>query len=413
MRDRLIDAALVDPYTYANERAYHELFRRLRRDDPVHWTKPRGFGPFWTLSKHGDIIEVERQNRLFLNSQAGRLMSSQEVAALRTIPGLFALDRSIVSMDEPDHRTYRRLTQDWFMPTSLARLQAEITALAQAAVDEMAGLGDACDFVQDVAAAFPLRVIMRILGIPAEDEPYILDLSRKLFAPIDTENDGVLGAPPGPGASHSMVEYFTAITAERRRRPCDDVASVIANSVIDDRPIPEIEAASYYLILVAGGHHTTTGALAGGLLALIENPAEMRKLRDDQALMPSAVHEILRYVAPIKQFFRRAAEDYKLRGRQIRAGDLVMLCYPSANRDEEVFDEPFAFRIERPNVRSLAFGHGVHACLGQHLANLQMRLFFRALLDRFKHIELAGEPVWTVSSFMAGPKRLPVRYEHN
>lgn len=401
MQDKQLDNAIVDPRSYADEATYHGLFGRLRRDDPVHWAEPDGFRPFWALSKYADIIEVERQNRCFLSAPALRLLSTADRATLHAIAGYLPM-RTIISMDEPDHRAYRRLTQSWFLPGTIAKLEADITRLAHAAIDRMAELGGECEFVHDVAASFPLRIVMHMLGLPPTDERYLLNLTHRLFTFTDPDLGGDL--------EREMAGYFAAITADRRRHPRDDIASVIANAEIDGKPIGEREASSYYAIIATGGNHTATASLAGGLLALTQNPDQMAKLREDATLLPVAVQEMIRIVSPVKHVLRTAAVHYELRGRQIRPGDALMLCFPSANRDEEIFDDPFAFRIGRPETGHLAFGHGPHICLGQHLAALEMRIFFKVLLDRLKHVELAGAPAWTASSFMSGPKRLPIRY---
>jgi len=409
--DRSIDAALVDPCTYADEARYHGLFGHLRRADPVHWAQPEGHRPFWTLSKHADIVEVARQNRLFLSGGAGNLLSAAETRAIGAIPGFFSYERSILMMDEPEHRTYRHLTQSWFTPGNMARLKADITRLAHAAVDGMAEFGGACDFVNDVAAAFPLRVIMRIFGLPPEDDPYVRDLTRRIFAASDADYGAGSETGPGTRLTRNMTDYFASITSERRRRPGDDLASLIANARIDGAPIGDIEAAAHYLLILTAGHYTTTAALTGGLLALLRNPAEMQKLRGHDALLPGAVREMIRFVTPITHMFRVAGEQYELRGRHMRPGDPVMLCFPSANRDEDVFADPSAFRIDRPGAPHVAFGYGAHVCLGQHLTTLEMQIFFAVLLGRVKQMELAAEPAYTRSTFVSGLKRLPIRFQ--
>ena len=207
-----------------------------------------------------------------------------------------------------------------------------------------------------------------------------------------------------------FFRYFTALSAERRKNPMDDLATVIANAQIDSKPIGDFEAKSYYFIIATAGHDTTSSTVAGGLLALMQNPSELAKLRSNLDLLPGAVEEMLRWVTPVKHFFRTATENYVLRGKQIKPGDSLMMCYPSANRDEDMFEDPFSFRIDRTPNKHLAFGHGAHLCLGLHLARMEMKALYRELLLRLDSLDLAGEPAWVQANVVSGLKRLPIRY---
>src|SRR5262249_36968380 len=200
------------------------------------------------------------------------------------------------------------------------------------------------------------------------------------------------------------------LSAERRKNPTEDLATVIANAEIDGKPISEYDAMSYYLIVATAGHDTTSSTVAGGLLALMENPSELAKLRANPDLMSSAIEEMLRWVTPVKHFFRTATEDYVLRGQQIKAGHSLMMCYLSANRDEEIFDDPFSFHIDRSPNKHLAFGHGAHLCLGMHLARMEMKALYQELLARIHTFELSGTPAWVAASLVSGLKTLPIRY---
>jgi cytochrome P450 len=411
MQDKALDNALVDVKTYADDARLHALFTRLRAEDPVHYTEPDGYVPFWAITKHADIQEIEKLNDLFINDPALTLAPIEvEEQVKRFTGGSHLLLRTLVHMDNPDHRVYRALTQGWFMPANLRKLEGQLDELAKVYVDRMAGMNGRCDFVQDVALWYPLRVIMMILGVPEEDEPRMLQLTQEIFGNQDPDTER-------GGSFENLTEtitdffaYFRAITEDRRANPRDDVASVIANAEIDGKPIGEFEAMSYYIIVATAGHDTTSSSTAGGLLALIENPDQFEKLRADPDLLPSAVDEMIRWETPVKHFMRTATEDYELRGRKITKGDRLMLCYPSANRDEEVFEDPFAFRVDRKPNRHIAFGYGAHLCLGQHLAKMEIRALYRELLARLEHIELDGEPARTEASFVGGLKRLPVRY---
>jgi cytochrome P450 len=403
-----IDDAIADHKLYGDPEAQHALFARLRRDDPVHWTEPRGYRPFWTVARHQDIIEVERQDARFINAKRTKLLTiAFEEKVKEVMGGRPMLVRAINQMDNPDHRTYQKLTHAWFQPRQLRQLEEKIARLARESVDRLLACGGECDYVNDVSVWYPLRIIMMILGLPDADEERLLKITQAYFGGGDPE---MQRGSDLIQATLDYVEYFKDVAADRRRQPRDDVASVIANSEVDGRPIGDFEAYSYYIALASAGHDTTSSTVAGGLLALIQNPGEMRKLRDTPALIPAAVEEMVRWVSPVKHFFRSAVEEYALRGRTIRAGDHLLMCYPSANRDEEVFERPFAFIADRTPNRHLGYGYGIHACIGQHLARAEMIALFKELLSRVEHVELAGAPSWTETSFLGGLKRLPIRY---
>lgn len=301
------------------------------------------------------------------------------------------------------------MTQAWFMPPNLKKLEAQVKALAKEYIDRMERFGGSCDFVPDVSVWYPLRVIMTILGVPPEDEPLMLKLTQEVFGSTDSEMSEKGDATLAETAAE-MFAYFRKITEDRRKNPRDDVASVIANATINGELISEYEALSYYVIVATAGHDTTSSTVAGGLLALMQNPEQFAKLRANPALLPGAIDEMIRWTTPVKHFFRTATVDYELRGKKIKAGDSLLMCYWSANRDEDVFDDPFSFRIDRTPNKHLAFGYGAHLCLGQHLAKMEIRALYEELLSRFDHIELTGEPSFVEATFVSGLKHLPIRY---
>lgn len=411
--DKATDNAIADPKLYADPEAFHALFARLRREEPVRWTNPDDYRPFWTVSKHADIMEVERTTDVFLNDPRLTLQTIEtEQAVLRFTGGDSHMIRSLVDMDNPDHRNYRGLTQAWFMPPNLKKLEADVAGLAKMYVDRMETMNGKCDFSNDVAIWYPLRVIMTVLGVPPEDEAFMLKLTQELFGATDPE---LKRAEHSADETSKTVEdfftYFTAMTEDRRKNPRDDVATVIANATIDGKPIGHLEAISYYIIVATAGHDTTSSTTAGGLLALIQNPDQMAKLRAKPELLPSAIDEMIRWSTPVKNFFRTAKTDYVLNGQHIRAGDNLLMCYWSANRDEDAFDKPEQFNIERSPNKHLAFGYGPHLCLGQHLAKMEIRSLYKELLARVEHFELDGTPAYTQANFVSGLKRLPIRYK--
>ncbi|MFC7332367.1 cytochrome P450 [Rhodocista pekingensis] len=404
---------VTTPDLYADEARLHATFAWMRAYDPVRWMEPEGYRPFWAVTRRADVVEIERQHGRFLNAPRAILALEEVVEAVRAFTGGSPhLVRTLVHMDEPEHRVMRGLTNAWFLPANLKRLvEPKLKARARQSVDHMLALGGACDFVRDVAIWYPLRVIMDVLGVPEEDEPRMLKLTQELFGNTDAETRRNLGeAGDLIAVVLDFYQYFRALTEDRRRQPRDDLASVIANARIDGEPIGDIEAMGYYTIVATAGHDTTSSSTAGGLHALVQHPDEFRRLRDDPSLMPLAVDEAIRWVTPVRHFMRTATEDYDLRGRRIRAGDDLMLLYPSANRDEEAFEEPFRFKVDRSPNPHVGFGYGVHLCLGHLLAKMEMRALYQELFSRLDWVELDGEPAWVASSFVGGLKRLPIRY---
>ncbi len=418
------DDALINPEVVANEAEMHALFTALRRDDPVHWTTPAGFRPFWSITRHADITAISKANSRFINRKRTYLTPIAAEETTKAMTGDSHLFRTLVDLDDPEHMKLRKLTHEWFLPANLRIMEAGIRTIARAHVDRMASLGPSCDFVGEVALWYPLRVIMQLLGIPEADEPKMLKMTQEIFGAGDPDvvaRSQLLttdkGLVPGGGAQVDLIalvqeyfRYFGAVTADRRAYPRDDVATIIANGRIDGEPITELQAISYYAIIATAGHDTTSSTAAGGLLQLIRNPAELAKLKADPSLIPSAVEEMIRWVTPVKHFMRTATEDCVVGGKTIRKGDGLALFYWSGNRDEAVFDDPFAFRVDRKPNSHVAFGHGVHLCLGLHLARLELRILFEELLPRLDHVELAGEPKNSLANFVSGLKTLPVRF---
>lgn len=416
-----IARTVIDPKAYADDTALHDALRWLRLNQPLGMTQIDGFAPFWLVTKHADILEISRQNDLFLSGELATTLVNQEGdAKVRQMTGGSPhLVRSLVQMDAPDHPKFRVLTQSWFLPQNIRKLEDRIRTIARNHVDHMASLGGECDFVADLALHYPLRVIMEILGVPAEDEPRMLRLTQELFGSQDPElnrdgkaledSDATLAAIQAVLADFFM--YFHQITTSRRADPKDDVATVIANGKIDGEPIGDFEAMSYYVIVATAGHDTTSSSTAGAIWGLCENPGELAKLKADPSLIPALVDEAIRWVTPVKHFMRSATQDYELRGRKIAKGDWLLLSYPSGNRDEEVFEAPDDFRVDRGASKHLAFGYGAHLCLGQHLAKMEMRILFEELLPRLKSVSFNGTPERAETNFVGGPKKLPIKFE--
>jgi cytochrome P450 len=345
-------------------------------------------------------------------------MSKAGEARAYSITGTPHLVRSLVQMDEPDHMKYRLLTQAWFMPANIKKREEDVRALARQAVDQFVALPGECDFVEDVALHYPLRVVMNILGVPEEDFGRMLRLTQELFGASDPDTERFKEALSDEqfaqllvGVIQDFTDYFEKITADRRANPRDDLATLLANSEIDGAPLPPFERTGYYTIVATAGHDTTSSSTACTMWALATVPGLLDRVRADASLIPALIEESIRWATPVKTFMRSARAETELRGRTIKEGDWLMLCYASGNRDEEVFPNPDVFDIDRKPNRQLAFGNGAHVCLGQHLARLEMRILFEELVPRLKSVRLNGEPKLTQSFFVNGLKTLPVAFE--
>jgi cytochrome P450 len=392
---------------YTDERYFHRACALLRREAPISLVEADGFPPFYALTRHADVMEAERRPEVFRNLPQPVLMETERERIVRQAGDLATL----VHMDDPDHRKYRALTADWFQPSSLARLESRIAALARKAVDRMAELGGECDFAVDIAMPMPLEVILSILGLPEADYPKMLRLTRELFLAGDPEYARGTSFEEFMGAMYEYFGYFGALVDERRARPTDDLASLIANAEIDGEPIWPFQQISYYIIIATAGHDTTSFSMSGGLQALIEHPGELERLRKDPALIATAADEMIRWVSPVRHFLRNVAERAEISGQRFEPGDRLLLSYWSANRDEDVFDDPFRFDAGRRPNRHLAFGFGAHYCLGAVLAKMEIRALFAELVPRLKWVEPAGRPELARSIFVGGHKHLPIRYE--
>ena len=404
--------AVADPKAYADMDALH---RTLHADPPRSPVRPGRAARLRALlgGVKFDDIQIDRPPERRLPERPRRADAQVACRAAPPSQGF----RSIVGMNAPDHGKYRLLTQGWLAPKNIRKLETDMRALARRHVDRMADSGGEIDFVREIAVHYPLLVVMAILGVPPQDEPMMLRLTQEYFGNAD--EDLTRGGARTPeeiraGLKDTIAEvsaYFRRITADRRQTPADDLASVIANARIDGELMPELDSLGYYITIAFAGHDTTSSSVAGGLWALAERPEELAKVKADPGLVPGLVEESIRWTTPVQQFTRVAAHDAEVRGQTVRKGEQVALCFPSGNRDEEVFDDPFAFRVDRNPIRHVAFGYGVHQCLGMHLARMEMAVFWEELLPRLASVELAGAPRRTITNFVGGPKTLPVRFE--
>ncbi len=405
-----IASALTEPKAYGEWQGLNEKFAWARANAPLAIANVPGFDPFWAVTRHADIMEVSRNNKLFASGiRQTTLTQSLIDQAVRTQFPDGHLIRSLVQMDAPDHMKYRLLTQTWFMPKNLRTLEDRIREIARETVDHMLSLGGECDFATDVALHYPLRVVMNILGVPREDEPRMLMLTQQLFGSTDPELNRARAEITDPMQGLQMLQmviadfetYFKALTEDRRRNPQEDVATVLANATVNGAPIPDRELNGYYTIV----------ATAGAMMELARNPQLFDRYRAAETDKAGLIEEAVRWTTPVQHFMRSATEDTEVSGQKIKAGDWLMLCYISGNRDEAVFPDPMTFNPDRTPNNQIGFGFGGHVCLGQHLARLEMRILMEELLPRLKSVELDGEPARAESIFVGGLKRLPIRFK--
>ncbi len=412
--------ALTDPKAYGEWNGLHEKFAWARANAPLAVAEVPDYDPFWAVTRHADIMEVSRNNKIFASGARQTTLTMKAIDALvRTQIPDGHLIKSLVQMDAPDHMKYRLLTQTWFMPKNLRILEDRIREIARETVDHMLSLGDECDFARDVALQYPLRVVMNILGVPREDEPRMLLLTQQLFGSTDPELNRDRAEITDPVAGLQMLNfvvadfenYFKELTASRRKNPQEDVATVLANSTVNGAPIPDRELNGYYIIVATAGHDTTSASTAGAMMELARNPALFERFRAADVDKAGLIEEAVRWTTPVQHFMRSAVEDTELNGQKIKAGDWMMLCYASGNRDEAVFADPFTFNPDRAPNTQIGFGFGGHVCLGQHLARMEMRILMEELLPRLASVELTGDPARVESVFVGGLKRLPIRFK--
>ncbi|MFN3960314.1 MAG: cytochrome P450 [Parvularculaceae bacterium] len=408
----LSPAAVADPKAFADPKAVHAMFARLRREEPVARVEIEGFPPFWLVTRHDDIKAIENDPETFLAGPRTILQSlAQEQVNLERLGDRNGL-KTLVHMDGEEHRKHRLIAQGYFNRSNIDKLRAQTQEQADHFIDKMAAMGGACDFAADIAFWFPLRVVLSIMGVPPEDDAHILKLTQQLFGFMDPElgygqEMGEMGVLKVIG---DFSDYVNALIAERRARPTDDLATVLATAEIDGAPIDAFKQLSYFILVTTAGHDTTSASIAEGMNVLIDDPAAMARLKAEPDLCATAADEFVRLAVPVKHFLRTPTRDVEIAGVTVKAGDTIMLAFASAARDEAQFSKPDGVTVDRPVNQHLAFGHGPHVCLGKHLARMEIEVFFRRLLPRLHRIERAGPVHYTEASFVSGIKKMPVRY---
>ncbi|MDV7089271.1 cytochrome P450 [Rhodococcus opacus] len=419
---------IVLPEGHRDNDALFEAYRWLRENDPLGRAEIEGYDPIWLVSKHADIMEIERQPGIFtsaggedkgsvnpiLANQAGdQFTKSINNGSLRIL-------ETLTYLDPPEHTAIKDIALDWFRPTNLAKWETVIRDLAKAAVGRLLETDGRVDFVKDFALHYPLHVIMSLFGVPEEDEPRMMALTQEFFGTADPDAAREDVEPLTPDAAakqwvatiQDFYAYFGRLLQDRRANPRDDLATII--SVARDESgeyYPNEVAYGYFIAIATAGHDTTSSTLAGGMLELGRNPDLLAKAKADPALAPHIVNESLRWASPVKHFMRQATQDYTLRGRDIKKGDRFMLLYQSGNRDADAIPDPDRFDYTRRPNKHIAFGYGPHMCIGQHLAKLELRIMFEELLPHIESLELVDDTKMIQTNFVGGLKNMPVKIE--
>jgi cytochrome P450 len=400
---------LIDPAAYAAQGYPHDAWTRLRREDPVHRVEQNPEMPFWAITKHADIQMIGKQPDKFLNGTT--LLVRTEPRP----PGEEMFPKTLIEMDPPKHGLYRKIVSKRFTPGALKRWHGDIERIGKEIVDGLLEIGDqgSVDFVEKVSAPLPIAVIAWLLGVPRSDWKLLFDWTNRTIGASDPEYqvEGANSAETGRQAMIELFQYFAKLVEEKKKNPADDLVTLFATAEVNGEKLPPMDVLAYCLIIVIAGNETTRNATSGGMLALAQHPAELAKIQKNPALLPTAIEEILRWTSPIIHFARTATQDVEIRGKKIRKGEQLALYYPSANRDEDVFDRPFTFDVTRDPNRHLAFGIGEHFCAGAHVARLELEVAFKSLLPRLVDLELAGPVQRLKSNLVGGIKHLPLRYK--
>lgn len=394
---------IITPEKYARDGYPHPEWTWLRNNDPVHWYESEYCEPFWAVTKHADIVAIGK-------NPTDWIIEPRIAVFTREVPPE-PTARHLLSMDPPDHGRYRNLISKWFTPRTVKVWEPKVEQTTREVLDAAGTKGD-IDFVSDVSAPITIAVIALMLGVPKEDWHLLFRWTNEIIAPEDPEfQRGRTSLETSDEARTELFTYFKELAEKRRNDPKEDILSVVVKGRIDGAPLNDFELLSYYFLLVVAGNETTRNAMTGGIQCFLDNPDEWSKLARNPGLVDSAIEETVRWTTPVIQFARTATRDLELRGRTIRKDESVCLFYASGNRDEDIFEDPFAFRVDRNPNDHVGFGRGEHVCLGAHLARLEIRAMYKQLCERLVTMERTGDPVRVRSSFVGGIKRAPIRWE--
>ncbi len=401
---------IVDPDVYVDG-VPHDTFKQLRDEDPVSWWDEADGTGFWSVTRYADLLEVSHQPEVFSSAKGIRLedMDDDELEARKTM----------MEMDRPEHTNYRRLVQPPFLPRVVNTYEENLRGLAREVIEQVQGKPE-FDFVTDIARQLPMRMLGKMLGVPDEDGPWLVDRGDALIGntdpeftdyPVDKVDTTDFRLMPFRSPySYELFEYAAKQAQDRYANPKDDLTTMLLSPKRDGDPLSEHEFKNFFALLVAAGNDTTRYTMASGMHALLEHQAQLAELRDNLDLMPTAVEEMLRWGSVTMHFRRTALQDYELNGTQIKVGDKIIIWYISADYDERQFPEPFTFDIKRTPNDHVAFGlKSPHKCIGEHLARLEIKVVFEELLPRLSSVELGGPIERLRSNFIAGIKHLPLK----
>lgn len=367
----------------------HEAFTWMRANAPVYWD-----GHAWGITKYRDIKAVSTDPKTFCNGKGIRA----DADALQMM----------IDMDDPEHLRRRKLVNRGYTPRRVRDREVEVRQVCNEIIDAVCEKGE-CDFVTDIAAWLPLIIIGNDLGVAPEDRAQLLEWSDTMLSALTGNPESL---EPATLAFIGYTEYANAVIADRTANPRDDLMSVLCHAEVDGDRLDHQAILDESLLILIGGDETTRHVISGGAYQLLANRDQWEKLQADRSLLTTGIEEMLRWVTPIKNMNRTATRDVELGGEQIREGDNVLLLYPSGNRDEDVFEDPFRFDVERSPNDHIAFGFGTHFCLGNSLARMELRVMFEELLDRLPDLELVSptEPAYRAANFVSGYESMPVRF---
>ena len=391
---------LLDPAAYHEKGYPWQAWEKLRREDPIHFVEREGRDSFWAVTRYEDIVEIERNAEVFKNKPKSTI----------DVDGQNGMNM-VVTMDPPEHTAHRAFAKGFFMPRNIEWVRAYAEEIVTEAFDgAMQRNGEIIDLQHDVANLVPTATISAFLGAPRETWADIVRFTDTIINANDprVRGDQTVAETTGK-ASWQLLQVCSGILEDRKVNPRDDFPTALVNAQIDGQPMGQIELMSWVLILLTAGHETTQSTFGMGVKTLLEHPEQLAKLRARPELLPAAIEEMLRYISPAIHFCRTPNRDVEIRGKQIKAGDIMVMFYPSANRDADAFENPDRFDIERSPNRHLAFGTGPHLCLGMHLARLELKVMFEQFLSRVEEIEFVGQPERVYGVPTGGYKHLPVR----
>jgi cholest-4-en-3-one 26-monooxygenase len=388
----------------------HEWFTFLRREEPVWFHPPtetegneRGF---WVVTKYEDVIAVSRDWQTYSSEKAPEAEGGGIM--LPDIGPEAGVGTMMLMMDPPQHTRYRKLVSSAFTPRVIKLFEEQVRRRSREIVDRVIERGE-CDFVTDIAAELPLQAIAEILGVPQEDRGKLFEWSNKMVGSSDPEY--LVSPDEAMNVSVEMFTYANALGQEKRIAPTDDIVTAIVNAEVEGEQLSEMEFDMFFLLLSVAGNETTRNAITHGMIAFLEHPDEWRRLCEQPELADTAAEEIVRWASPVIYFRRSVTHDTELRGQQLEAGDKVTVWYPSANRDDDVFEKPFDFDIGRnPNPHVGFGGRGPHFCLGSNLARLEIKAIYDELTRRVPDIAAVDSPARLRSNFINGIKHLPVKW---